>query len=132
MVVLVIMAVATAGVVFYLNDGQQAQLDRDAQRLTALLENARHTSRTQGNAVIWRPVPGGFEFLGLSTNGATQVQAWLSPNTSTSDPHVQLILGPEPVTGPQQITLIDLQHPQHSLLISSDGLRPFSTSSTSP
>jgi general secretion pathway protein H len=132
MVVLVILAVATAGVFFYAGGGQQAQLDRDAQRLTALLESARHTSQVQGKAVIWQALPGGFEFLGLSVHGADQPQSWLSPDTSTTDPHAQLTLGPEPVIGPQHITLIDLQHPQHSLRISSDGLRPFSISSASP
>jgi len=132
MVILVIMAMATAGVLFYIGDGQQAQLEREGQRLAALLESARHTSQTQGAAVTWQVRPGGFEFRGLNANGQVSIQPWLHPNTSTTDPQAQLILGPEPVMAPQQITLIDLSQPQHRLRISSDGLHPFAMRSEAP
>ena len=41
LVVLSIMALATVGVGLAMRDGTQAQLERDAERLAALLESAR-------------------------------------------------------------------------------------------
>ena len=132
MVVLVIMALASAGVMFYINQGEQAQLDRDAQRLATLLESARHSAITQGNPVTWQAQPGGFAFQGLPAADPNRALAWLSPHTATTDPQARLTLGPEPVIGPQQVTLIDLSQPQRRLRVSSDGLRPFGVSSESP
>ncbi|MDO9165761.1 MAG: prepilin-type N-terminal cleavage/methylation domain-containing protein, partial [Rhodoferax sp.] len=44
LVVVAIMAMASAGVGFAMRDSSQVQLDREAQRLAALLESARARS----------------------------------------------------------------------------------------
>jgi general secretion pathway protein H len=48
MVVVAIVALATAGVSLALRDSDATQLEREALRLSALLESARAQSRTSG------------------------------------------------------------------------------------
>ena len=48
LVVISIMALATAGVGLAMRDGGQTQLEREAARLAALLESARAQSRAGG------------------------------------------------------------------------------------
>jgi len=59
-VVLAIIGVAMAGVSLALRDSSQTQLEREAQRLVAVLEAARAQSRTSGMALIWQATPEGF------------------------------------------------------------------------
>ena len=60
LVVMAIVAVASAGVVLTLRDNTASNLERDAQRLAAVLESGRAQSRMQGTPVLWRATPGGF------------------------------------------------------------------------
>ena len=60
LVVLAIIGFAMAGVSLSLRDSSQTQLEREAQRLVAVLEAARAQSRTSGIALIWQPTPEGF------------------------------------------------------------------------
>src|SRR3954466_4220446 len=76
LVVVAIIAIAAAGVSFALRDSQATQLDREAQRLAALLESARAQSRSSGVPVRWYPVAGGFRFDGVPPN--TLPEQWLS------------------------------------------------------
>ena len=64
-VVIAIIAMATAAVSFAIRDTSAAKLDREADRLAALLESARAQSRASGIVVRWRPVEGSFMFDGL-------------------------------------------------------------------
>src|SRR3954471_1833472 len=77
LVVVAIIAIATAGVSFALRDTAGAQLEREAQRLSALLESARARSRSTGVPVVWHAVNGGFRFEGLPPG--TLPERWLSP-----------------------------------------------------
>ena len=127
LVVISIIAAASAGVALALRDGTQTALDRDAQRLAVLLESARAQSRASGVAVRWRTTPDGFEFAGI--NGPPLPTHWLSASTrivGTSS----LQLGPEPMIGAQGIELLDDSqrgNPQAATVrIATDGLRPFS------
>ncbi|MES2583300.1 MAG: prepilin-type N-terminal cleavage/methylation domain-containing protein [Pseudomonadota bacterium] len=122
MVVVAIMAMATAGVSLAMRDTTQSQLERDAQRLAALLESARATSRMSANAVIWRPTPNGFVFEGLPI--ATPPTSWLGNDVVTSSTNA-VVLGPEPIIGPQRIRLASVSQPTRSLSIATDGVRPF-------
>src|SRR3954464_6614505 len=79
LVVITIIAIATAGVSFALRDSQATQLEREGQRLAALLESARAQSRATGVPVRWYVTPGGFHFDGVQP-GALPEQ-WLSPTT---------------------------------------------------
>lgn len=60
LVVLAIIGFAMAGVSLSLRDSSQTQIEREAQRLVAVLEAARAQSRTSGIALIWQPTPEGF------------------------------------------------------------------------
>ena len=125
MVVVAIMAMATAGVSLAMRDSSQTQLERDAQRLAALLESARAQSRMGATTVVWRPTPNGFVFEGLPTN--TPPLAWLGADVAATS-NAAVVLGPEPIIGPQRIRLASLSQPTRSLSIVTDGVRPFTVS----
>src|ERR1700712_2635498 len=75
MVVLSIIAIASAGVSFAVRDAGGAPLDRDAQRLAALLDSARARPRLSGQPVRWVAQPSGFRFEGLPRDALPQ--GWL-------------------------------------------------------
>ena len=133
LLVLAIVAMATGGVAFSLRNLGQTQLEREAQRLIAMLESARARSRASGMPVIWRATDKGFEFIGLPepdteaklAAGADQQWSprknWLAEDVSVRDA-VALILGPEPIIARQAIVL---QQGDNQVRIATDGLRPF-------
>lgn len=132
LVVIAIIAMATAGVGLALRDSGQVTLDREADRLSALLESARAQSRTSGTIVLWRPTPQGpsaFVFDGLPPG--TLPSDWLAEGISaqpaTADGRLlpALQLGPEPIIAPQQVLLTSDTLPVRTLRIATDGLRPF-------
>ena len=122
LVVLAIMAVASAGVVMALRDGAASALERDAQRLGALLESARAQSRMSASPVRWRATETGFLFEGLP--GSTLPSTWLSPDVR-AERAADVVLGPEPIIGPQQIALVSVSDPTRSLVLATDGVHPF-------
>ena len=133
LVVISIIAAASAGVALALRDGTQTALVRDAERLAVLFESARAQSRATGVAVSWQATPEGFEFDGLAQQPGRS--GWLSPTTRVvSTATVQL--GPEPMIGAQAVELFDSSQPNQAstgspnalgatVRIASDGLRPF-------
>ena len=122
LVVVAIIAIAAAGVSFALRDTASTQLDREAQRLAALLESARAQSRASGLPVRWYTVEGGFHFDGLPPEALPQ--NWLADTTTVQGTTV-LVLGPEPIIGPQQVVLASGTQPERSVRVATDGLRPF-------
>jgi general secretion pathway protein H len=122
LVVVAIIAIASAGVSFALRDSADTQLEREAQRLAALLESARAQSRTSGRPVQWRALPDGFRFDGLPADALPQ--QWLEQTTQVRGPGL-LQLGPEPFIGRQEVVLGSSALPGRSLRIATDGLRPF-------
>jgi general secretion pathway protein H len=122
LVVVAIIAIASAGVSFALRDSQATQLEREAQRLAALLESARAQSRSSGVAVRWYPIEGGFRFDGVAPDALPG--RWLTDTTQVRGPAV-LLLGPEPIIGRQEVVLMSPALPGRSLRIATDGLRPF-------
>ena len=60
LIVMAIMAMATAGVSLAMRDNAQTALERDAQRLAVLFESARAQSRTTGIGVYWHTTDNGF------------------------------------------------------------------------
>lgn len=145
MIVVAIMAIATAGVGLAIRDSSAPMLEREAERLGALLESARAQSRMAGVPVRWRSTADGFAFEGLATFSMLDPAAekmpstWLSTDvravasqtglmgtTGTAASALPvLILGPEPVIGPQQVRLVSISAPSQSLLLATDGVRPF-------
>ncbi len=132
-VVIAIIAIATAGVSFALRDTGQAALDREGDRLAALLESGRAQSRASGVAVRWRPVDGGFAFEGLPKEALPT--HWLGADVSALPMTAEgvrlpaITLGPDPIIAAQQV-LLRLEGPNPRVLrIATDGLRPFAVSS---
>ena len=122
MVVVAIMAIATAGVSLALRDSSQTQLEREAQRLSSLFEAARAQSRMTANAIRWRSTPAGFTFEGAS--GGELPSRWLGEDVGTAEP-TSVVLGPEPIIGPQRVRLVSRSDPTRSLTIATDGVGPF-------
>ena len=122
LVVVAIMALATAGVGLAMRDSSQSQLERDAQRLAALLESARALSRMTANTVIWHATPNGFVFEGMPN--AAKPTNWLGSDVVSTNT-TAVVLGPEPIIGPQRIRLASISQPARSLSITTDGVRPF-------
>jgi general secretion pathway protein H len=122
LVVVTIIAMATASVSFAMRDTAQIQLEREAQRLAALLESARTMSRASGVPVRWQATAHGFQFEGLPP--AALPDHWLDAGTTVRGP-TTLILGPEPLIARQSITLGSLRTVGPQWRIGTDGLRPF-------
>lgn len=142
LLVLAIIAMVSAGVSFALRDTSQTQLEREAQRLVALLESARAQSRASGLPVYWRADATGFEFVGLPViagasfpggdagerSGQGTTTPWLAPGVSVRVGTV-VTLGPEPIIERQQIILVQADQ---SLRIATDGLHGFAVAAAEP
>lgn len=131
MVVVAIVALATAGATLALRDGNAAQLEREGLRLAALLEAARAQSRTSGIAVTWRAVPQGFAFEGVNQRqdasvSLTEPRIWLQADTQARvtqpDGAETLVLGPEPLIAAQRVVIF---HADRRLTLATDGLSAF-------
>jgi general secretion pathway protein H len=122
LVVVAIIAIASAGVSLAIRDSGDTQLEREAQRLAALLESARAQSRSTGVPVRWYPVPGGFRFEGLPAGALPD--RWLSSTTEVRG-DVVLQLGPDPIIGREAVVIESSTRRDHPLRIATDGLRPF-------
>ena len=126
LVVISIVALATAGVGLALRDSGQTLIEREAARLAALLESARAQSRAAGLPVRWRAEAGGFRFEGLPASAQASLPTqWLDSGTTVRGATV-LVLGPEPLIGPQQVLITHQAHPDRTLRLATDGVRPFS------
>ena len=147
LVVLAIIGFAMAGVSLSLRDSSQTQIEREAQRLIAVLEAARAQSRTSGVALIWQVTPEGFVIRPAIASNLTEnnpitarTETWLTAGTlavvstatasaNNATPANLVVLGPEPILAPARITLsaaaTDTGKPSPSLSIGTDGLQSF-------
>ena len=138
LVVLAIVAIGSAGVGFAMRDGTQNQLEREALRLSALLESARARSQLSGVPVRWQPTAAGFRFEGLDNPAGARpdpAHTWLDTDiradidldrrTGQSGQPAALLLGPEPIIAPQGVTLVSRSQPDKRLRLATDGVRPF-------
>lgn len=126
MVVMTLVAIATAAITLALRDPTATQLEREGERLAALLETARAEARVAGLRVVWMPTPDAsdaqFRFQGLPQRIQLPGQ-WLAeaPGVEIQGAR-QLVLGPEPMIGAQRLRLrLGREH----LDIATDGLGPF-------
>ena len=135
LVVLAIIGLATAGVSLSLPEAKP--LERDAQRLAALLESARSHARASAAAVEWRATARGFEFTGASRPAsgeeALAARDWLAEGVQARIERPAgartLRLGPEALI-PAQTLVLSLGG--RSLRLVSDGFLPFSVQATEP
>jgi general secretion pathway protein H len=138
LVVLAIVAIGSAGVGFAMRDGTQNQLEREALRLSALLESARARSQLSGVPVRWQPTAAGFRFEGLnslSDANSELPRTWLDADIRAdidldrkpgqAGQPAALLLGPEPIIAPQSVTLVSRSQPDKRLRLATDGVRPF-------
>lgn len=133
LVVLAIIGFAMVGVSLSLRDSSQTHIEREAQRLAAVLEAARAQSRTSGIALVWQATPEGFVIRPARPSGttaggnaagtsvsdhaarpiATRTETWLTAGTqatvttaaSATTAANWVVLGPEPILAPARITL---------------------------
>jgi len=140
MVVVLVIALASGMVVFSMRDTQGIALEREAQRLAAILEFGRAQSRMQGTPVRWRVTDGGFAIDGL--NQPVPVQRWLGedtvvlavlpPRADLRPALLTLNLGPEPVLQPQAVLIASRQQPHMRFQVVTDGVRPFTVVQSAP
>ncbi len=131
LVVMAIVALASATIALALRDPQASALEREADRLSALLEAARAESRASGLPLQWVPVaePGSpdgnasdFRFLGLP-DALRLPERWLTPGVRAEVIGARtLVLGPEPLIGAQRVAL---RLADRRLTLVTDGLGPF-------
>ena len=133
LIVIAIMAMATAGVSLAMRDTTQTALEREAQRLAVLFESARAQSRASGTSVVWHATSEGFRFEGLPLGALPE--RWLSDGTAVNGIDT-VQLGPEPIIGPQTVDLVNaspviaasanpLLQSAQAWRVATDGLRPF-------
>ncbi len=132
LVVVAIVAMASVGVGFAMRDSSLVQLEREADRLSALLEAARAQSRVSGVPLRWHANAEGFRFEGLPASDLPQ--HWLDPDTCVAEDsgNVTLLLGPEPIIGPQELTLVSSATAGKRVRLATDGVRPFSVQAALP
>ena len=147
--VLLLIALVSGLAGLALRDGGQARLERDAQRLAALLEAGRAEARASGVAVRFELMdanpadPGNalagsaagvaaaptYRFVGLPPEMLPPGH-WLDAELRARiDGARALRLGPEPMIGAQRIVL---SLGAHQLVLATDGLAPFSVESVDP
>lgn len=108
LVVITVIAMGTAGVALAMRDSGQTQVEREATRLAALLDAARSQSRLTGTQVTWQFEMDDKNIPLMRWQGLRQKEPlpthWLSAQVMLRDAK-QLVLGPDPVIGPQRIRL---------------------------
>jgi len=127
MIVVAIIAIATAVASLALRDPAASKLEQEAARLASLLESARAEARASGIAARWEPLAeqsdgSGFRFIGLPA-GEPLPTHWIEPGTSAQVIGARaVVLGPEPLIGAQRIVL---HLGDHRLTLATDGIGPF-------
>ncbi|HEY9065458.1 MAG TPA: prepilin-type N-terminal cleavage/methylation domain-containing protein [Burkholderiaceae bacterium] len=134
LIVIVLVAVASAVASLALRDPASTRLDHEGARLVALLEAARTEARASGLPASWEPRPEqvgaeGFRFVGLPTTTGLPSN-WLNHGVTAEVIGARaVLLGPEPLIGAQRILLrLDDQR----LQLETDGLGPFIVSPEQP
>ncbi|UZG43841.1 prepilin-type N-terminal cleavage/methylation domain-containing protein [Caldimonas thermodepolymerans] len=136
LVVLALLAITVGTVTLAIRDPAATQLEREAERLAALLESARAEARAAGLRVLWQPVrvqdgSSGphFRFIGLP-EGIELPDTWLNPGVRADIVGAPvLVLGPDPIIGAQRLTLaLD----DRRVTLATDGLLPFAITSEVP
>ncbi len=130
-VVIALIALAASAVSLSLRSSGGTALERDAERLAALLETGRARARANGVTVIWYTQGNGsaqsFLFVGLPPPGLPQ--NWLSATTRAAS-NSAITLGPEPLIEPHSVALSSTQPSGQTLWVVTDGLRPFKVQNT--
>ena len=135
LLVLLLIAMVSGLAGLALRDGSETRLEREALRLSALLEAGRAEARASGVAVRFELASADsanlgnaddgddFRFVGLAPAAQRPPGRWLDPAVRAQiDGARALRLGPEPLIGAQRITL---SLGERQLTLATDGLSPF-------
>lgn len=131
MVVVALIAIAVGVASLALRDGSRVRLEREAERLAALLEGARAQARAGQLAVRWELSSGpnadgtDFRFVNLPGDPRERVREmrWMTPGVTADIVGSRVVvLGPEPLIGAQRIVL-GLE--DQRITLATDGLGPF-------
>ncbi|MGY0196349.1 pilus assembly FimT family protein [Leptothrix sp. BB-4] len=143
LIVVALIAVASAVASLALPDPASTRLEQEAARLATLLEAGRAQSRALGLPVRWAPGPApgreprvsaadlaappdAFHFEGLPDNHGLPLR-WMTagadaPQVELPEGRTSIPLGPEPVIGVQRVVL---HLGDRRALVASDGIGPF-------
>jgi general secretion pathway protein H len=128
LLVIAIVAISAGVITLALRNGDEARLEEEGVRLSALLEMARAEARVSGAEVRWVPSAMGadagadFRFVGLPAAQPLPVH-WLAPGTRARVVGATtVVLGPEAILPRQRI---ELRLADQRLDLVSDGLGPF-------
>lgn len=122
LVVISLIAIATATASLALRDSASTALEREAQRMAAMLESLRAQSRA--NDV---PATVHFTNLGMVVTGLSNepdIRPWSTPHTLAIS-NEAIVLGPEPLLPAQTITLQNTSQPSLRISVLTDGLHPW-------
>jgi general secretion pathway protein H len=121
LVVLALVALGSSLVVFSLRDSPQQQLQQEAGRLVAVLENAKAQARSRSTPLLWRADAQGFNLRTLHEQGQSlQTLKWLHPSTRVLP--VEWVISAEPVQAAMQFQLTDSSG---SVVLKSNGVQAF-------
>jgi len=106
LVVLMIVAVASAGVVASLPDPVERELDRQAERLHIQIDMVRTEARLLATPIRWHADDKGYRFEGLvdGNDALSGLHVWTVPGLRVRS-NDSLWLGPEPMSSPYRIEL---------------------------
>jgi general secretion pathway protein H len=133
-VVVAIIAIAVSVTTLALRDPTASQLEREAVRLSALLESARAEARALGLPVRWQLAADStgseqFRFVGLPPSDAMPTR-FLTPGVQAQVVGAAaLTLGPEATIAPQRVVL---WLGQQRIVLATDGLGPFAVAEEAP
>ena len=128
LVVLLLVALGSSLVALSLRDTPQKLLEREADRLIVVLENARAQARSRSTPLLWladeqgyalRPANAPFASTDTATEQEWQRLNWLSPGTR-AEPSV-VIISAEPVQPSLRLQLIHTGAVTSRLTLGSDG-----------
>ncbi len=125
LIVVSIVAMGAVTVTLSMRDSGQDALRAQADALAAMLESARAQSRASGAPVHWRANEQGFSWTGLAQQGPDALPTQWRTAGVRAHSEAPVVLGPEPLIGPQRIELWLQDRPQQRVVVASDGIRPF-------
>lgn len=121
LVVMALVAVGSSLVVLSLRDSPQQLLNQEADRLVAVLENAKAQARSNSTPMVWRADAKGFSLRSLTDQSKPlQSMTWLQPGTQVQPS--EWVIRAEPIQAPVQF---QLTRNTGSLTLKSDGVQAF-------
>jgi len=128
LVVITIVCIGSAVAVLSIRPSQSRQSAQNAEQFAAILDSVRDLARAQTSSIIWQCDASGVTIQGaLPYTLQTKHYSWQN-SSSSCEPH-QGVIGPEPITRAQSITVytkpLEGASADNALVITTNGLGPF-------